>query len=33
MAIGLSATGALSVYCGQATGSAHVILDVVGYYE
>ena len=33
VAIGLSATGALSVYCGQATGSAHVILDVVGYYE
>ena len=29
----LSAAGELAVYCGQPTGSAHVILDVNGYFE
>ena len=28
----LSADGKLSVYCGQASGTAHVILDVNGYF-
>jgi uncharacterized repeat protein (TIGR01451 family) len=31
--LGLSSSGAVSVYCGQAMGSAHVILDLTGYYE
>ena len=30
---GLSASGALAVRCTQATGTAHVILDVTGYFE
>ena len=31
--VGLSASGALAVRCTQATGTAHVILDVTGYFE
>lgn len=31
--VGLSASGALTVRSGQASGSAHVILDVTGYFE
>jgi hypothetical protein len=31
--VGLSASGALAVRCAQATGTAHVILDVTGYME
>ena len=31
--VGLSASGALAVRCSQATGTAHVILDVTGYFE
>lgn len=30
---GLGAGGALSVYCSQALGTAHLILDVSGWYE
>jgi len=30
---GLSASGALAVRCTQATGTAHIILDVNGYFE
>jgi len=29
----LSALGGLAVYCGQASGAAHFILDVNGYFE
>jgi pectate lyase len=31
--VGLSPSGALAVWCSQATGTAHVILDVTGYFE
>jgi hypothetical protein len=31
--VGLSATGQLSIRCGQASGTAHAILDVTGYFE
>ena len=31
--VGLSAAGALAVRCAQAAGTAHVILDVTGYFE
>lgn len=30
---GLSTTGALSVFCAQPSGTAHVILDVNGYFQ
>jgi hypothetical protein len=30
---GLSPSGALAVHCSQASGTAHVILDVTGYFE
>jgi hypothetical protein len=30
---GLSAAGALAIRCTQSSGSAHVILDVAGYFE
>jgi hypothetical protein len=30
---GLSASGALSIRCNQASGTAHAILDVTGYFE
>ncbi len=29
----LGATGALTVFAGQASGTAHVIIDVNGYFE
>ena len=29
----VSSTGALSVFCSMASGTAHFVLDVVGYYE
>jgi hypothetical protein len=29
----LGSTGAVSVFCSMASGSAHVVLDVVGYFE
>jgi hypothetical protein len=29
----LSATGELGVYCGQASGAAHFVLDVNGYFQ
>ncbi len=29
----LGSTGGLSVFCSMASGSAHVVLDVVGYFE
>ncbi|MNG39239.1 hypothetical protein D3C84_1272370 [compost metagenome] len=32
-AVGLSAAGQLSIRCAQAFGTAHVILDVNGYFE
>jgi hypothetical protein len=31
--VGLSAAGALTVRCAQASGSVHAILDVTGYFE
>jgi hypothetical protein len=31
--VGLSPTGALAIRCAQASGSAHAILDVTGYFE
>ena len=31
--VGLSGLGELAVYCGQASGTAHFILDVNGYFE
>jgi hypothetical protein len=31
--IGLSPSGALAVYCSQPVGTAHVVLDVTGYFE
>ena len=31
--VGLSASGALAVRCTQASGTAHVVLDVTGYFE
>jgi len=31
--IGLSPSGALAVYCSQPAGTAHVVLDVTGYFE
>ncbi len=31
--VGLSATGQLSIRCGQVSGTAHAILDVTGYFE
>ena len=31
--VGLGASGALAVRCTQASGSAHVVLDVSGYFE
>jgi hypothetical protein len=31
--VGLSPSGALAIRCSQATGTAHVILDVTGYFE
>jgi len=30
---GLSPAGALAIRCGQASGTAHVVLDVTGYFE
>jgi uncharacterized repeat protein (TIGR01451 family) len=32
-AVPLSASGELGVYCGQAAGSAHFVLDVNGYFQ
>ena len=31
--VGLSPSGELAVHCSQASGTAHVILDVAGYFE
>jgi hypothetical protein len=31
--VGLSSSGALAIRCTQASGTAHVILDVTGYFE
>ena len=31
--VGLSPSGALAVRCSQASGTAHVVLDVTGYFE
>jgi hypothetical protein len=31
--VGLSATGGLALRCAQASGTAHVLLDVTGYFE
>jgi len=31
--VGLSPSGALTVRCSQASGTAHVVLDVTGYFE
>jgi hypothetical protein len=31
--VGLSTSGALAVRCTQASGTAHVVLDVTGYFE
>jgi hypothetical protein len=31
--IGLSAAGALAVWCGQTAGTTHFVLDVTGYFE
>ena len=31
--VGLSASGVLAVRCSQASGTAHVVLDVTGYFE
>jgi hypothetical protein len=31
--VGLSPSGALAVRCNQASGTAHVVLDVTGYFE
>jgi hypothetical protein len=31
--VGLSPSGALAVRCAQASGTAHVVLDVTGYFE
>jgi hypothetical protein len=29
----LGSTGALSVFCSMASGSAHIVLDLAGYFE
>lgn len=31
--VAVGSNGSLAVYCGQATGTAHLILDVAGYFE
>lgn len=31
--VGLSPSGALAIRCAQASGTAHVVLDVTGYFE
>jgi hypothetical protein len=31
--VGLDGLGRLGVYCGQASGTVHFILDVNGYFE
>ena len=31
--VGLSPSGALAVRCTQASGTAHIVLDVNGYFE
>jgi hypothetical protein len=29
----LGATGSFSVFCGTSSGTAHVVVDVAGYFE
>jgi hypothetical protein len=31
--VGLGTEGGLAVFCGQATGTTHLIIDVTGYFE
>jgi hypothetical protein len=33
LTVGLGTSGQVTVSCQQATGSAHVIVDVTGYYR
>jgi hypothetical protein len=31
--VGLSASGAIAVFCGQPSGTTHFVLDTTGYFE